>query len=428
MVSVLREAAPSAFGSLLRRSKFASFDRKIAQIYTTFDGHAHRGNWGLKRPLAMRKKNGGFIIVKSVDSNEQQTEWYRAEQEARWLKAASELGKDVDIREDSGLWSEYMGGAWQKTYDSDYNLDPSQSSEFGPNIIEHSKSDGWLTTDRNRIRSAHALNPSAMNPRQFRRYLAKIRSSRHRFTPLVQADIAKMNTRRPGQYNAFNVVHLRSQLLPTFLTQETNHDIQDYSARILPNPHHNAGLSYSHTSDLTNKVLHPPVPGRTFNPAADKKTDLFMTAGVAGLLGRIIKNDALGGRKPPKLADANSHSQPILFRAKTILLHNPPRVVGAPSDSTGFKDGHVQFEFVEDAVVRSKMSNPFPPGSQSYVAHYDPQGSARSGGAAMASRSQQKKTRPRLPKGTNGNSQRRNSGAINDMLQSIRYNRGLDLE
>ena len=32
---------PSPFGALLRRSKFASYDPKIGQVYTSHGGHAH---------------------------------------------------------------------------------------------------------------------------------------------------------------------------------------------------------------------------------------------------------------------------------------------------------------------------------------------------------------------------------------------------
>ena len=50
-------ASPGTFPELLRRSRFASFDPTIRQSYGTPPSRLHRGNWGLKRPIAQSKRS-----------------------------------------------------------------------------------------------------------------------------------------------------------------------------------------------------------------------------------------------------------------------------------------------------------------------------------------------------------------------------------
>src|ERR1700722_3029272 len=96
---------PSAFAVLLRQSKFASFDPAIAQVYQTHGGDAFRGNWGLKRPLALRRRTA-MITVSSVDSRYQQTEWESGEGKARLVKKLEELDTDFELgeRETTTSW------------------------------------------------------------------------------------------------------------------------------------------------------------------------------------------------------------------------------------------------------------------------------------------------------------------------------------
>lgn len=441
MASVLRESkhAPSTFAALLRSSKFASFDPKISQIYTTFDGHAHRGNWGLKRPLALKRKNGGFIIVNSVDSREQQTEWFKAEQEARWMNAFSELGKDVDVRQDTDTWyDENMGDAWQKTYDSDYTLNPTLHSRFGPNVSKaFSPSHGWQSTSTNRTMLAQTPNLSSMSPKHFRQFLAQLRRSRHRFKAFMEAEIennanktnTKLSRSRPVVLNEFNIHLFRSNLIPTFLKNEASQPFNTKgSTKLLPNPHHNASLSYSHTPDLMNKILHSPVPGRIFSSLNTRVlTDSnVLRVGVAGLLGNILKGDALA-RQPTKLSDQQGHSVPIPLRVKRATLSTAPRVVNSQNGSSGFKENQVHLEFIEDARLRAEMTNPYPPGSQAYIEHYDTfTDISRGSGAPMKAKSQQRKSQARMQR-QQPKHQRTHRQKVNEMLsmannQSANYN------
>ncbi|KAJ2395355.1 hypothetical protein GGI23_004339 [Coemansia sp. RSA 2559] len=70
----------SAFGRLFRKSKLASFDRGIKQIYATYPKAADRGEWGLKRPMPS-KVTTRLATLKEIDSKEQITDFEAANQQ-----------------------------------------------------------------------------------------------------------------------------------------------------------------------------------------------------------------------------------------------------------------------------------------------------------------------------------------------------------
>lgn len=402
------ECMESTFASLLRRSKFASYDPKISQIYTTYGGHAHRGQWGLKRPLALKRKSGGFIIVKSVDSGEQQTEWIRAEQEARWLKSFSELGKEVGVRSTEHYWYRSMGHGWQKIYDSDYNFHPGLHSRYGPNILkEGSRTDEWLSTRTNRMLHAQVANPLSMDPRHFRRFVSKLRGSRRKFLSFVESELQTSSNKKSAftasaqRFVQFDENLHRSRLIPKFLRDEASKAYTLGSKKsLLPVPHHNAALSYPHTTDLTNKILHSPVPGRIFTPLAIRDYS-YTVAGVAGILGRMSQpDDGVSKRRPTKLSDMQGHATPVELRTKLAILLNPPQVIDTPDESSGFKSSSVEVEFVDDFKTRQELI-PYPPGSQNYISHDDAhaRSSKRGESVKMESGSRKKKLQDRKKKG-----------------------------
>ncbi|KAI0034056.1 hypothetical protein K488DRAFT_84391 [Vararia minispora EC-137] len=112
---------PSQFAALLRRSKFASFDRSIPQVYASHGGDAYRGNYGVKRSLTPTKK-GLPIIISNVDSPHQQTEWQPAAKEARWIERWETLPPPRPMR-----------GGWEKTVGPN-SLHQPIDSEFSPQL------------------------------------------------------------------------------------------------------------------------------------------------------------------------------------------------------------------------------------------------------------------------------------------------------
>ncbi|KIK62861.1 hypothetical protein GYMLUDRAFT_260077 [Collybiopsis luxurians FD-317 M1] len=81
----------SPFAALLRRSRFATFDPKIRQTYSTPPSHAARGSWGLKRPLALRRRNAFISLPAPFEHRAQFIEWTRAEDEVRFIRRFEEM-------------------------------------------------------------------------------------------------------------------------------------------------------------------------------------------------------------------------------------------------------------------------------------------------------------------------------------------------
>ncbi|KAF8576883.1 hypothetical protein K439DRAFT_1366047, partial [Ramaria rubella] len=237
-------ATPSPFATLLRRSKFATFDPSIGQVYTSHGGHAHRGHWGLKRPLPNRRR-GGFITVRSVDSPEQQTEWNSAESSARWMRRWEEMGKRLEM-EELGSWFYKALGA--PPFDSEF------SNRRGGDIVPGRKSS---------FRGAEAdasnslPNPEHMLPKQFSKYLERIRDLRPEFKATLRTDGTggvDMFASAQNSGNAF---------INKFLSQRAKQDLYSPdSKRIERQPHRTAGLEYTTTSLLQSYYLHKPIPGR----------------------------------------------------------------------------------------------------------------------------------------------------------------------
>ncbi|KAH8830185.1 hypothetical protein DL96DRAFT_922999 [Flagelloscypha sp. PMI_526] len=100
-------AASSPFATLLRRSRFASFDPLIRQTYFAPDSHANRGDYGTKRPLPVRRRNS-FVTIASYDEHHNYTEWTRGESQVRFLRRFEELNVAAKPPEDRG-WGTLLG-------------------------------------------------------------------------------------------------------------------------------------------------------------------------------------------------------------------------------------------------------------------------------------------------------------------------------
>jgi len=243
-----------------------------------------------------------------------------------------------------------------------------------------------------------------MDPKQFQRFLSNLRKLRPKFKDFIKKELEEEqlkrlrnpNQRPPGVANRFTLQSTHPNIITRFLRKEANSTFSSTnSGRILPNPHHNAGLSYSHISDLTSRILCPSVPGRIFSNAGPRENPDLFTVGVGGILGRLSKRDSLA-RQPTKLTDQNGNAMPVMLRPKHIIFRQPSRVVDPPPESSGFSDNEIDVHFVDDAMLRKEMTNPYRPGSQSYVAHHDPSASSsRKGGTNFTPNSQKRRSAAR---------------------------------
>ncbi|KAF8315226.1 hypothetical protein DL93DRAFT_2096917 [Clavulina sp. PMI_390] len=175
---------PSTFGVLLRRSKFASYDPAISQIYTAPQAHVHRGDFGLKRPMPpMARKKLPYVVVSNVDTREYQTAWVDAERQAKFVKRLDETGISWEI---SDPWA-------NKTRNHEWMAD----SEFAPsNSSVPSREDESVSS----MQFPRQRNIYYVPPAEFSRYVSKIRSLRPKFHEFLEENRQLSNAELERQH------------------------------------------------------------------------------------------------------------------------------------------------------------------------------------------------------------------------------------
>ena len=367
---------PSPFAALLRRSKFVSYDPSIGQVYTTHGGHAHRGNWGFKRPLPNRRPTG-FITVRSVDSPEQQTEWNSAENSARWMRRWEELGKKLEPMA-LGLWPS-KSEPWR--IDTEFDRAGKEGLELGRDL----EKEAAFMNARTAI-----PNPDAMTKKQFQKYLDHLRSLRPQFKeflkeqkhpaqdPKVRSEQSTLKLTGSGEVNMFlSAQHTPETPITDFLKHWATHDFySSESTRIEQYPHKFAGLEYTYMSALQSQYLHKPAPGRDIGQSRASrfngqnklsKYDLIAVGGIIGAMRdgnhTIVPTD-FGTREDPR---TNREQGKGLFRMSRVFLQNAPVTVGRLPQTVG----HTELNEIEFRTIQSAManrSNPYTLGSAEYVA------------------------------------------------------------
>jgi Mitochondrial ribosomal protein subunit len=343
--------SPSPFATLLRRSQFASFDPKIGQVYTTHNGNAHRGNWGFKRPLALRKRDK-FISVQAVDSPEQQTEWTPRESEARFIQRWGEVAATPQVR-----------NAWEKLR---MNSRPTHHAELAKvdksgNIVDPAVRRKVDECFGKRQYVASSPLVSAMGSRQFARYLEKLRRQRPEFLQFLSDQSAHTrNPNAPTQVlvapSAYEESALGSAEIVRrkFLQRQSHTRFEAPDSRAIEQrPHHNGGLSYACSSQLTHFFTTHEEPGRfvdSQNPEGRTVTRASFAGMAANLKTQVIDYDT--GSK---------------FRIVEAVLRQAPNVVSAQPQGL---DGAVIDVIVEDVGnIHMTRANPFSPGSRAYITH-----------------------------------------------------------
>ena len=346
--AIVHPPPPSPFAALLRRSKFASYDPSIGQVYTTHDGNAHRGNWGFKRPLALRKRDK-FISVQAADSPEQQTEWTSRESEARFIQRWEEVAPEPNVRD-----------SWERHYSHSrimHQAELAKEDEAG-NIVNPAiqrQADEELGK-RQWVASGRLV--SSMNPKQFARYLDKLRQERPEFLSFLskQAQGPKIGTQHLVASSAYEQSALGSaETVRTRFLQRQSHGIYEApdSRAIEQRPHRNGGLSYAHTSQLTHFFTTNEEPGRFVETTARDGRQL-LRASFAGMAANLKTS-------------ASHHNIGSKFRVVESVLKQAPNVVSAQPQGL---NGAIVTTTVEDVANLDMIrANPFPPGTRAYIAH-----------------------------------------------------------
>ncbi|KAF8891384.1 hypothetical protein BD779DRAFT_1514950 [Infundibulicybe gibba] len=228
----------SQFAQLLRRSRFASFDPAIRQTYSSPQASAHRGDWGLKRPIALRRKNAFISISNAFESPAQYIEWNNAESQVRFIRRVEEMGT---------LPRTAVGTPWHKTLGK-AKTQWLADSEFwltsGPIDLKGLGKKGPGSYD------AHIMpNINSMSRREFVRYLRTLRALRPAFKSHVKENAAK------------------------------NPYLKDVSLFGLSQAPSHWGMVYTHPSGLDTYFTAKPQPGLVLQTVAEnRRSDRFTRA------------------------------------------------------------------------------------------------------------------------------------------------------
>ncbi|KAF7291838.1 hypothetical protein HMN09_01244000 [Mycena chlorophos] len=421
----------SPFAYLLRHSRFATFDPSIRQTYYSPKQFVTRGYWGLKRPIAARKKTSSFIAIKTWEAREHYVEWDNAEDQVRFIRRMEELDTRPGINA-SSRWAAAIGAEATQQWVMD--------SEFAPRDWEKAASEvedkhvpgqdislGGLgtrgpgaygagaTSARRGGSKAVIPNVDAMSPAQFRRYLARVRSLRPAFKEYLRKhgeaehetyeklvketgeDITFL-PRTHGKDMLTLAIGHQSQTHRLFLAEHTASEYATSPTKIQPRPHRNGALTYTHPSMLDTLFRTKPKPGIVVEEVQDRvlSKKVSFIAAFAGCAAVLTARDA-PGLWPIMSGSQGAHRDEwptavTILRPKMrngFVLSGVPRVVGRgrgrePHD--GLDGVRVELNLTTHAGARDlTRPNPFPPGSREYNAMMDLKQAAADGKeAAMA--------------------------------------------
>ncbi|CAL1705462.1 unnamed protein product [Somion occarium] len=383
----------SPFAALLRRSKFASYDPHIGQVYATFGGDASRGNWGLKRPLPLRKRQA-YITVKAIDSREQQTEWKSAEQQSRWIRMYDEVGMPPKLS-DQSQWIHKIGpvAELQWTVDSEFatkdaNTVPSgkYTGGLGEENIPENESERARAAREEGVfaRDVATPNISAMSEKEFEAYLRKLRALRPQFRKYLQAKVAFESPKHaePEPLPSFWEISdkLKSSSVPRdFLSSRQYKKYTEEGSRLVEQqPHRFGGLTYSCYNTMQSWFYSPPKPGRILSKgsstARGSNTD-NMRASFAGMSAHLPAGlrDQRGPMDWTKLSrsgDRNPTQGVAPMRLVEATLYNAPETVGEHPEDLVNTSLQATVQVVGEQGGMSQ-GNPHPPGSREYVAQVE---------------------------------------------------------
>jgi len=370
---------PSTFATLLRRSKFASFDPQIGQVYATHGGYAHRGDYGLKRPLSLRRRDGR-ITVRSIDTRHQQTEWRSAYLDAKFMQKQQETGSSVTLHDAVDSW---RGSSWARSLGpsasgsgpwhvySEYAMGPSREGEGAEEA--RGREEARLAAETAGMEVMPYLR--AMTESQFNSYAKRAR----KLHPAHQQYVQQLGQRRTQTETASNRTRrLNEGNYARFLVKEHSQKSSNPSSTFIrPLPHANAGLEYTHAPTAQQYFFTKPLPGRRLT--VDKGYRLRTNMQVIGM-GGWIGHEFLKTNESASVTDfgsadghprTNREAGKAKFRLTDQRLVDPPKVVDqAPQTIQNAQLSRLIMTH-EDWEERRNRPNPHAPGSRAYVAHVE---------------------------------------------------------
>jgi len=402
----------SAFPELLRRSRFASFDPTIRQSYGTPPSHLHRGNWGLKRPIAQRKRNA-FISLINFEEHEHYIEWSNAESQVRLIDKIEELNVAPKLVPQVP-WFVGLGPAASTPWSMmDSEFCPGESGKYMSNpdsaMPSPPKSLPAFTTDlpglglrgKGEYGMKQSPKPSkaddgylhpnlhAMSPKVFNRYLKQLRSLRPQFQKFLKENGVSTSIRETGVPPG----NLHIRFLGQHFDKQFHVQTPNQTQPIRQQPHRLGGLMYASPTYLESYFSANVQPGIVLetgsqqNYSSPEEADSFLIS-TAGFIGKLEKkkagpepvpafNASSGGlAHPPAALLAGQTRGNTFINVRVVDLHLerlPAAVTAFPSENSS-KEVNIRMELaIHPSPNDHSRTNTHTPGSMHYNAPEDSQ-------------------------------------------------------
>ncbi|KZT54428.1 hypothetical protein CALCODRAFT_499857 [Calocera cornea HHB12733] len=412
-------ASPSGFASMLRRSKFASYDTSIGQVYTAPMAYRTRGNFGFKHPTSLGPKGRKFqyINVRVPDSPYRVMEWSSGERSARWMNQMDEVRPRVDSPPTTGMFGGRAdwGAKLTETRPEEKRIwyDETEFTEYVADWARES-----LRPDQKTKHTFPSRNFARLAPDDFLRYLDEMRDLRQDFKEWMIAEGKGKPKETPAQLgrsdepiDLFTIAHnidARAYFLQ-FLAQRRP---ANWGKQVIPAAHPIAAMAYHRPPQLQTFLDNKPATGHIIGevnfsrddkgklgtPAKNQRSiqDQVALVGFASQVARLSTIKAGGGHRPR--AAQKLQDDPELgkgkFRVWSAQLRKPPLVSGKLDAKGAIPDdvaaAVVDIELREADAYQEDMANRERPGSPAYVS----QEPARHSGT-QASASSAQATAPR---------------------------------
>jgi len=259
----------SSYSALLRRSKLASFNPAIEQVYSTSGGNLSRSNFGLKRPLPQATTQAAPLVrLNKLDNAQKRTEFRKGTKEALFVKKWAEQGHQITSTADAELKPAEYHTAVQ--------------SRFVPAAFGRGVPAPTAALEEARALAGRAPNFIEMSEAQFEAWLDALTARRDEFAAFVQ--------QRSGASEAVSLYEVAQgegatlvRSLEAFLALTSPNPL--LSASLIAYPHRTLGLQYNTITPLESS-FSPAVPGRMLGPRQSNFSDR-RAGNLASVMGQL---------------------------------------------------------------------------------------------------------------------------------------------
>lgn len=346
----------ASFAKILQRSKYATYDPSISQVYSAAAANRARGDFGFKRPI----QGPPNVRVRSQDNELGVVEYINADGDVKVLQRIEEMRIPFDNKESTSA-AEYS------SYVDKSSIEDSILGQFGRPEVE------------------------LMDKQEFDNYLQSVKSLRGEFKKFLNnqaLDVAKKQAELKGE-NPDNVKTPPVDLYNSAQNDPYVHQqfLKQYHAKVLtekdskhltPNPHFNGGLRYSTPSPIESSKLSPSIPGRILPNSSnnsrfrrEKKpialAGLVASTDMSNLTGLSATDFASEYGQQSRDSNAGQAKFRVMNRANVSRV---PKVVNTVSDRP--LDGAViDIELLESSAIEKLQNKSEAIGSPEYVSTFE---------------------------------------------------------